>query len=135
MTLHRGSCHCGALAVEFETAKPLAPRECQCSFCRKHHARSVSDPDGSATITLGAEAVRYLFGTGSCDFLICGRCGNYAGAVQEIDGKLLAVLNLSIFDDPHPEIPGQPMTYEGETKDSRAGRRASKWTPAILREA
>ena len=132
MTRHAGQCHCGALRVEFETDAPLAPRACQCSFCRKHHARSVSDPAGSAVIALGPDAVRYRFGNGSADFLICGRCGVYLGAVQEIDGRLYAVLNLTAFDDPREELAGVPMDYEDETGAERTARRRARWTPARL---
>ena len=134
MARHLGGCHCGALRVEYETNAPLAPRACQCSFCRKHHARSVSDPDGSAVIALGREAIRYRFGTGSADFLICGRCGVYVGVVQDIDGQLYAVLNLTAFDDPHEHVPDEPMRYDGETPDDRAARRRARWTPAQIVE-
>ena len=134
MARHAGRCHCGALSVEFETATPLAPRECQCSFCRKHHARSVSDPDGSAAITLGGQGVRYRFGAALGDFLICGRCGVYLGAVQEIDGELYAVLNLTAFDDPHENLAGEPMNYEGEAAEARTARRRARWTPARIVE-
>ncbi len=131
---HTGRCHCGALRVEFETSKPLAPRACLCSFCRKHHARSVSDADGSATITLGGRTIRYRFGTGIGDFLICGRCGVYLGVVQEIDGRLYAVLNLTAFDEPHDELAGEPMVYDGETAENRTERRRARWTPARIVE-
>lgn len=134
MARHTGGCHCGALRVEYETSKPLAPRECRCGFCRKHHARSVSDPDGSATITLGAETLRYRFGTGIGDFLICGQCGVYVGVVQEIEGRLHAVLNLTAFDDPHDELAGEAMNYDGETGESRTARRRARWTPARVIE-
>src|SRR6185503_12358165 len=117
MARHTGRCHCGALTLEYETDKPLAPRECQCSFCRKHHARSVSDPDGSAVLTVGPETLRYRFGRGLGDFLICGRCGVYVGVVQEIDGELFAVLNLTAFEHPHDGLVGEPMDYDGETPE------------------
>ena len=134
MPRHTGGCHCGELRVEYETERPLAPRECQCRFCRKHHARSVSDPDGSAVVTLGPATVRYRFGTASADFLLCGRCGVYVGAVQEIDGQLYAVLNLTAFDDPHEALAGEPFRYDGETAEQRAIRRRARWTPARIVE-
>jgi hypothetical protein len=134
MARHTGRCHCGALNVEFETSKPLAPRECQCSFCRKHNARSVSDPEGSATIALGGETIRYRFGRGLGDFLICRQCGVYIGVVQESEGQLYAVLNLTAFDDPHDDLAGEPMDYDGETAAQRTARRRARWTPARIVE-
>jgi hypothetical protein len=131
---HGGGCHCGAIRVEFETAKPLAPRACQCRFCRRNEARMVSDPDGSFTLTLGPETRRYGFGTGTTDFLFCGRCGIYVGAVAELDGGTYATLNLNAFDDPHPEVAATPVSYDGETPEQKAVRRRRKWTPARLPE-
>jgi hypothetical protein len=132
MTRHEGGCHCGALRVEFKTALPLAPRACQCTFCRKHEARSVSDPTGAAVVALDPAVIRYRFGTRSADFLICGQCGVYVGAVQEIDGRHYAVLNLTAFDDPRPELAAEPFRYDGEEPGQRAARRRARWTPARL---
>jgi len=132
---HAGSCHCGALKLEFITDHPLAPRACQCRFCRRQGARMVSDPEGSAELVLGPEARRYRFGTRTTDFLFCGRCGIYVGAVQELDGLTFATLNLNVFDDPQPEREAVPVSYEGEDAETRAERRRRKWTLARLVEA
>jgi len=129
----RSGCHCGAIRVSFETEKPLAPRACQCSFCRKHNARTVSDPEGSAILTLGPETLRYRFGAQVTDFLLCGRCGVYVGAVSEIDGRLYATLNLNAFDDPRWELEPAPVSYDGEARDARIERRLERWTPAVIR--
>jgi hypothetical protein len=133
-TIHAGSCHCGALTLEFHSAKPLAPRACDCSFCRKHGARSVSDPDGHATIrsAAGRDPLRYRFGLKTADFLICSRCGVYVAAVIDIEGQSYSVLNLNTFEDSHSEIPGQPMSYEGESAEDRTERRRRVWTPTQI---
>ena len=109
---HKGQCHCGAIRIEFETDQPLAPRACQCGFCRRHGARTVTDREGSAVLALGGEAIRYRFGSGTTDFLICGRCGVYVGALAELDGQAYVTLNLNTFDDPRPTWPPSrsPMT-------------------------
>ena len=132
MTVHSGSCHCGAIRLEFESAGPLAPRACQCRFCRRHDTRMVSDPDGRASLTLGSETRRYRFGTGTTDYLSCGRCGIYVGAVAELDGALYATLNLNAFDDPHPGLTATPVSYEGESVEEKAERRRRRWTPARI---
>ena len=85
---YEGHCHCRALGFTFDTDRPLAPRACRCGFCRKHAARTVADPRGSALLDLGADVVRYRFGTRTTDFLICGRCGVYVGAAAELGGQL-----------------------------------------------
>jgi len=132
MALHGGQCHCGAIQFEFETDKPLAPRACQCGFCRKHGARTVADPQGSALLTLGPETRRYRFGSKVTDFLICSWCGVYVGALAEIGGQAFATLNLNAFDDPRPNLEAVPASYDGEAIEARADRRRARWTPARL---
>jgi hypothetical protein len=129
---HASKCHCGAIRLAFETEKPLAPRACQCGFCRKHGARTVADPEGSALLALGPDTLRYRFGTGTSDFLICGRCGVYVGAMAEFDGRSYATLNLNAFDDPHPDLVATPVSYDGEDAAAKADRRRANWTPARL---
>lgn len=128
---YSGSCHCGALTIAFHSAKPLAPRACDCSFCRKHAARSVSDPDGRAVIRFGPgrEPARYRFGIRTAEFLICPVCGVYAAAVIDVEGRLYSVLNLNTFDDPHVDVEAVPMSYEGESVTDRTERRRRVWTP------
>ena len=41
--------HAGALAHSLREA--LQVRACQCSFCRRHGAKTVSDPNGRLTLT------------------------------------------------------------------------------------
>lgn len=130
--IHSGQCHCGALRFAFETEAPLAPRACQCGFCRRHGARTVSDPAGSAALTLGPETIRYRFGSGTTDFLICARCGVYVGAAAEIAGAHYTTLNLNAFDDPRLELAATPVSYDSEDADAKAARRRARWTPLSL---
>lgn len=127
-----GGCHCGAIRIVLETAKPLSPRACQCSFCRRHGARTVSDPEGSATLALGGPVIRYRFATKSSDYILCATCGVYLGAVAEIDGATYATLNLNAFDDPRLDLVAEPVSYDGEDAAAKGERRRAKWTPARL---
>lgn len=129
---HTGGCHYGALRIEFHTSRPLTPRACDCSFCRKHGARSVSDADGRAVIRATRQPLRYRFGVKTADFLICQSCGVYVAAVIEVDGTCCSVLNLNSFDDPHADIAATPMCYEGETTMARTERRRRVWTPTEM---
>lgn len=129
---HAGQCHCGSIRFEFGSDKPLAPRACQCSFCRKHGARTASDREGSAVLALGPETLRYRFGSKATDFLICGRCGVYVGAMVEIEGQAYATLNLNAFDDPRPDLAAEPVSYDGEGAAAKEDRRRARWTPVRL---
>jgi hypothetical protein len=134
----KGSCHCGAIRASLATAKPAAElqlRACQCSFCTRHGAMTVSDPAGRATFEIDRAALaRYQFDTRTGTSLICARCGMYAGVILEDGGKVWSALNargLAI-----PEFAGrtpEPVVYEGETPAARIARRKQKWTPTDVR--
>jgi hypothetical protein len=135
MSAWRGQCHCGAIGFEFRTA--AAPdawpvRACQCSFCVKHGGVYTSDPAGSVRFTQADATLlsRYRFGHKTADFLFCGRCGGYLGAVTEESGETFAVLCIRAFDPQPAGLPApQPMSYDGETSEDRNTRRAARWTP------
>lgn len=131
-------CHCGAITLAFTTQRPPAElplRECQCSFCRKHGARTTTDPEGFAEIRVGdSEALaRYRFGLGTADYLVCARCGVYLAALMEEGGKGHAVLNVNAFQD-RAAFSGAatPMVYDHEDEAQRRARRRKLWTPARI---
>jgi hypothetical protein len=136
MTLYAGSCHCGGVAVEFETPTDPADiplRECQCGFCRRHGAISATDPKGRIRYlekTPGAMK-RYRFGMKSADYILCRDCGVYLGAVMTEDGKdAFATTNLRTYADRDcfTHAP-QPIVYEEEGLEARRARRRERWTP------
>jgi hypothetical protein len=132
----QGHCHCGNLEVTLRTQvapADAAVRACQCSFCRKHSSRTISDPQGEAEIrALEPELLqRYRFGLKTAEFFICRRCGIYVGAVMMDAGQAFAVLDINSFD--HPEefvLPPEPADFDGEVVDGRVQRRRARWTPA-----
>ena len=83
-------------------------------------------------LKLGPEILRYRFATRSADYLLCGRCGVYLGALAEIGGAPRVTLNLNAFDDPRLGIEPRPVSYDGETAEAKAERRRLRWTPARL---
>ena len=129
MARHHGRCHCGALRFTFSTEKPLSPRACQCGFCRRHGARTVSDPEGAATLSLDGPLLGYRFGTGVSEPLICAACGVYLGVRVDMDGALYVTLNLNAFEEPWPDLAARPVSYEGENAAARIERRRLNWTP------
>jgi hypothetical protein len=134
--LHEGRCHCGALSLTFETSRPLRPRACLCTFCRKHSARTVSDPEGRAMLRLAIplETASYRFASRQAAYLICPRCGVYAGAAIATPEGSFATLNLNAFDDPHPELAAEPVSYDGQAPVGMLARRMRLWTPATIVE-
>jgi hypothetical protein len=133
-----GVCHCGAIRVKLELAKPAAEtkvRACQCGFCRRHGTRTVADAEGLATIRIPSptQLERYRFGHASADYLICRTCGVYVAAIQHEAGRPISVVNVAGLDvEAFRGIAADPVTYEGETVADRRARRRAYWMPAVL---
>ena len=133
-----GSCHCGGIAVTLAFTRPAEEtqtRSCQCSFCTRQGALTVSDPAGRAVIEIHAgHFSTYKFGTQSGTSLICGNCGVYAGVMLQDGEGIWSTVNargLAIPD--FKDRAGVPMQYEHETVEARIARRKQRWTPTEIR--
>ena len=135
-----GRCHCGNIEVALETElrpEQLRLRACTCSFCRRHGARTASDPAGRVRITVhhSEELLCYRFGLRTADFLVCRRCGIYVAAVMTEGGSAWATLNVNVLDAvDRLAQSATPVTYDGESVAGRAARRKECWTPAVIVE-
>ncbi len=142
MNRFEGGCYCGNLRFTLSTgmtAGDMVPRACDCSFCRKHDARALSDPDGHLKISVAEsdQLGKYRFGTGFTDFLICRRCGVYIGAFMP-DGDPngaagYANVMANALDAPDA-ISRAPVAVHrsSEDGDEKRRRRRINWTPATL---
>ncbi len=137
MVDYAGHCHCGNLEMTFRTDKAveaLSVRSCQCGFCRRHGARTVTDPDGALTIRVrdAHRLERYRFGLETADFLLCRTCGVYLAAVCETEGLSYATLNANCLSEPAAgfAVP-QPVSYDRESEGDRIRRRKANWTPLV----
>jgi hypothetical protein len=131
---YTGTCHCGAIRgtlVSEKSAADLPLRACQCGFCTRQGAITVTDPEGRATFNIERAAInRYQFETRTGTSLLCARCGTYAGVVLEDDGKTWSTLNVRGLAIPEfAGRTGEPAVYDGETPAARIARRKMKWTP------
>ena len=135
-----GRCHCGNLELALETSvrpEALSLRADTCSFCRRHGARTTSDPNGRVVITVHhpERLLRYRFGLGTADFLVCARCGIYVAAVMQDGSGAYATVNINTLDAVDRfRQPATPVTYEGESAAERSARRKARWTPAVVVE-
>lgn len=131
-----GSCHCGKVRAKFRATSPdLQVRACQCGFCRRHGAKTVSDTDGFAEIAVQGKLIRYHFGLMSSDALLCPGCGVYIGSALEADGITRVSLNAQgLAMAPFAEREADPVDYSGETLHERLDRRRARWTPARIVE-
>ena len=136
---HIGGCHCGNIHVRLRlTTRPDATplRACTCTFCRSHSPRMVSDPEGSFEVWADDLSLveNYRFGTRTCDFLICRRCGVFIAAISEAPPDARAVVNVNCLND-RETFTSTPLLhdFDDETVETRSSRRAAKWMPAIIR--
>ena len=137
MTTYPGSCHCGSVRIAYTTdKKPEEMRlgRCSCTFCRRHGARTMGDPAGAVEFRAAPGALsRYRFGLGITDYLLCGKCGTYVGAVMEDEGGLIATLNVNALDIRDTFDPAPPLrVYDGENEAQRRARRRKFWMKASV---
>jgi hypothetical protein len=96
----------------------------------------VSDPEGLFEVWADDWSLveHYRFGTCTCDFLICRRCGVFIAAVTELPAGAQAVVNVNCLDD-RERFTSVPTlhNFEGETIETRSSRRAGNWMPAVIR--
>jgi hypothetical protein len=136
---HSGGCHCGNIRVRLRLSKRPEDnllRACTCSFCRSHSPRMVADPEGVFEVWADNWSLveRYRFGTRTCDFLICRRCGVFIAAVAEMTAGPRAVVNVNCLND-RGDFISVPVIHDfgGETVETRLSRRTANWMPAIIR--
>lgn len=122
-----GSCHCGAVEVEFATAKDLAgfhPRACDCTFCRRHGATWLSDAEGRLRISEQATGMLrdYRQGSETAQFLLCARCGVCVAVIFEEGARSFAAVNANCLgsgSDFGVAVPASPQMLSADEKIAR----------------
>lgn len=114
MTLHAGSCHCGAVSFEVETDLSQVI-ECNCTHCyRKGLWLTFVEPD--AFHLTGGEAAtgEYLFNRHKIRHQICPTCGVEAfGRGVGPDGKAMVAVNIRCLTDIEPFSVTPHMRFDG----------------------
>jgi hypothetical protein len=134
---YEGACHCGAIRVSVRLTKPageIQVRACQCGFCTRHGAMTVSDPEGQATFEIAeGQLAPYQFATRSGTILLCRTCGVYAGMLLEDGGKAWSVANVRGLAIPaFKNAKAEPVVYDAESAEGRIARRMRMWTPTLV---
>src|SRR3954465_4622866 len=109
-----GTCHFQNIASVLEREQgPHAPplRACDCSFCRRHGARTTSDPNGRARIGIRDRSLlsSYAFGLRTAEMIVCARCGMYCAALLRDGDRAWVVLNANQFLHPAFDRPAQSV--------------------------
>ncbi len=132
-----GHCHCGAISMELaftQDAEEMQVRSCQCDFCIRQGSLTVSEAAGRAVITVEADQLTtHSFGSQTAQFLICSRCGVYAGAIMADGDELLSIANArGLGIEAFSHRLGTQMTHDDETTPDRIDRRRQRWTPTEI---
>jgi hypothetical protein len=103
-TILSGSCHCSRVHVSLQTMRAAAdcsPRACDCSFCRKHGAAWLSDPQGALRVHIHdpTDLRTYRQGSDTADMLLCAHCGVLIAVVFAHSDGLFGALNAACLDD------------------------------------
>lgn len=131
-----GGCHCGNVRVEFATAIHPAdfnPRACDCTFCRKHSASYISDPDGSLSIAVKRQDTisEYRQGSENATFLLCRDCGVLVAVVFDDDGRRFGAVNSRCLEGDALFGPLQTVSPQRLTAEEKKRRWATLWTPRV----
>ncbi len=133
-----GGCHCGLIKVGFQSRIDpweIKARACRCSFCIKHGAVAISDPNGLLTINVTdrEKLFVYMFGHHTAEFLICGQCGVYVAAVTADIPRKRGLLQVRTLDQ-HDLFTDQAVhvNFKGESKAERMARHQQVWMPVRL---
>jgi hypothetical protein len=136
MTVHKGSCHCGAVNVALRTNKSVAElgsRSCQCSFCRAHGASWTSDPAGELNVHISGAVSRYRLGTGTAEFLVCQTCGVAPAVIWHSTKGLLSEVRVECLPERDALLVHRtPTDFGDEALEQRLARRSMNWTPAVV---
>ena len=75
-TIHRGGCHCGAVAFEVRAPAAIDASRCNCSICTMTGFVHLIISKEDFTLLRGDDALTtYRFNTGTAKHLFCRQCG------------------------------------------------------------
>ncbi|WP_255714020.1 GFA family protein [Pelagibacterium xiamenense] len=122
MTVHRGSCHCGAVTFSARIDLTRETSRCNCSSCRKSRFWKAVIPAGDFTLETGADMLAdYTFGGHIIHHRFCTRCGVKpfgSFTMAELGGPMIAV-NVACLDDVSPQaLDDVPVVYEDGQHDT-----------------
>lgn len=132
----QGSCHCGRLALRYETAQAPAatsPRACDCSFCRKHGAAYLSDPNGALSIFEGESGSRceYRQGSENARFQVCTHCGVLVAVLFEHEGRLYGAINARCLNGDARFANDVDVSPQRLSAEAKIARWLQAWIPDV----
>jgi len=116
-TIHKGSCHCGALAYEVESDLSQVI-ECNCTHCySKGLWLTFVKPDAFRLTAGQGVATEYLFNRHAIRHMVCPACGvePYGRGIAPNGEESIAV-NIRTLTDIEPFSVRPTMEFDGRNK-------------------
>ena len=101
MTVHQGSCHCGAIAFTVEGPIETAI-DCNCSLCRRRGGLLAFFPRDALTLTTPENSyATYTFNTHKLQHHFCPNCGvaPFSEGKHPKTGAMMAAVNVRCLPD------------------------------------
>lgn len=132
MPVVHGGCHCGNVAVQLQLSRPVqsyAPRACDCSFCRKHGAAYLSDPDGTLLLRVRQreQLGSYRQGSNAAEMLVCRTCGVLLGALYRDGAATYGVVNSRVLEAAEELGAAQPVSPQALSPQAKVQRWRQLW--------
>lgn len=118
---HHLSCHCGAVKLAVTLKGPLSSAaRCDCSFCRRRAAATLSVDQNDLEIVSGADNLTlYQWNTGTAAHYFCKTCGIYTHHRRRMDPTEFGV-NLGAIEGVSPEQLRDTVWHDGVNHPSDA---------------
>ena len=101
MSMHHGSCHCGAVSFKADLDLSQPAITCNCSMCGRTGTMLMFVTPDKFTLDKGEDSLTgYKFNTHNIDHLFCKVCGvkPFARGTNRQGDKMIAV-NVRVLDD------------------------------------
>jgi len=115
----RLACHCGAVELAVTLPEGLSTaRRCDCSFCRRRGAITVSAPLDGVRVVKGADKLtRYTWGTHTAKHFFCSVCGIYTHHQRRSNPNEFGV-NVAALEGINPRDLGEVPWSDGVNHSS-----------------
>jgi hypothetical protein len=127
MTLHKGSCHCGAVSFEVEAPEVINAIECNCSICKLTGYLHLIVPASRFRLIKGKGSLTtYTFNTGVAKHTFCSICGikpfyiprsnpdGYDINVRCLDASTIKNINIEKIDGRNWEKNAEELSHLSE---------------------
>jgi len=120
--IHRGHCHCGAVAFEVEAPERITALDCSCTICTMTGFVHLIVPKSKFRLLQGEESlVSYRFNTGVADHKFCGICGIKSFYIPRSNPDGIDV-NVRCLDPPPADVVVEP--FDGRNWDAHGNELA-----------